>query len=171
MIILTKKNNKGIGEGECRLSYLLQHENFATDELGMEKDEEGNLLSPEFPCSIFLSTIPLATGPSAKESVVLTIARILMLDYLSKNEIKQGQVDNELLEKFPRSGKLKFTVPVGTDNVVCHYSPGVADQRYVENYKPRINAGQLANAYASPSREKSTEGYESKQGSSITLTK
>lgn len=170
MIELTKKNNKGIGEGECRLSYLLQHENFSTDELSMQKDEKGNLVSPEFPCRIFLSTLPLARGYLDGESVVLTIARILMLDYLDKNGIKQGQVDNELLEAFPRSGLLKFTVRSGTDNLVCQYFPGFADQSYVEKYKPRINVGQLAMAYASSPRKTLTEEYEPNLDSSVTLS-
>jgi len=170
MIELTKKNNKGIGEGECRFRYLLQHENFSTAELDMQQDEKGNLVSPEFPCSIFLSTLPLTRGYLDGESVVLTLARILMLDYLDKNGIKQGQFDNELLETFPRSGKLKFTVRSGTDNVVCQYFPGPADERYVEKYKPRINAGQLAMAYASSPRKTLREEKEPNADSSVTLS-
>lgn len=154
MIELTEQANQEIGQGECRWSYLQEHEKLFPEDLSMQNDEQGNLVSPEFSGKLFLQEISL-TKPDSRENVFFTLARMIILDYLKKNGIDR---EDPTIEKFPRSGRLKFQVPHNKKgNFVSTYVPSLEDKAYVaQNKKSRelkIDVAQLANAYASEGRK------------------
>lgn len=162
MIELTQIENKEIGQGVSRWGYLQQHEWHSLQKLSMEKDNDGNLLSPEFLCEEFLPSTLLTTSDFIDDAI-FTIARIIILDYLRKNEIKQNDANNSIIAGFPNSGMLQFKVLTKKDHFVCTYIPSAADKSYVKQNQKSVDVAKLAQAYASPKIEpaqqpKSNEG-------------